>query len=43
MIEEMNEDFHKPFTKTEIEKAIFQMGPLKSLDPDGFGTIFYQF
>lgn len=30
------------FTKTEIEKAIFQIVPLKSLGPDGFGAIFYQ-
>lgn len=38
----MNEDLQKKFTREEIEEALKQMGPLKSLGSNGFGAHFYQ-
>lgn len=34
--EQMNEMLSRAFTTTEIETAIYQMGSLKSLGPDGY-------
>jgi hypothetical protein len=31
-----------PITKVEIQHALLQMDPDKSLDPDGFNSAFYQ-
>lgn len=30
------------YTKKEVENALKQMGPLKSLGPNSFGAIFFQ-
>ena len=38
----MNVELLQPFTVLDIEKALFQMHPLKSPGPDGFSTCFYQ-
>lgn len=40
--EEMNSNLQQPFTRLEIERALQQMGPLKSPGSDGFGAGFYQ-
>jgi hypothetical protein len=40
--EEMNRDLCKDFTGEEISDALFQIGPLKALSPDGFSTRFFQ-
>jgi len=32
----------RPFTRSEIRKAVFDMGAFKSPRPDGFQTLFYQ-
>ncbi|XP_041004011.1 uncharacterized protein LOC121249367 [Juglans microcarpa x Juglans regia] len=37
----MNEKLLRSFTKEEVEAIVFQMGPLKSPRPDGFGACFY--
>ncbi|KAL0329500.1 UNVERIFIED_CONTAM: putative mitochondrial protein [Sesamum radiatum] len=39
---EMAEDLLRPYTETEITKALFGMSPLKSPGPDGMPLIFYQ-
>ncbi|KAL0298520.1 UNVERIFIED_CONTAM: putative mitochondrial protein [Sesamum radiatum] len=39
---EMAEDLLRPYTETEVIKALFGMSPLKSLGPDGMPSIFYQ-
>lgn len=38
----MNEELCKPYSNEEIKAALFQMGPTKAPDPDGFPTMFYQ-
>ena len=38
----MNEMLTAPYTKDEVKKALFQMGPTKSPGPDGFPAHFYQ-
>lgn len=38
---EMNEDLQREFTKEKVEVVVHQIGPLKSLGPDGFGASFY--
>jgi hypothetical protein len=38
----MNQDLCKPYTDEEISHALFQIGPLKALGPDGFPTCFFQ-
>lgn len=38
----MNEALQKEFTKEEVEVALHQIGPLKSLGPNGYGAYFYQ-
>jgi hypothetical protein len=38
---EMNTGLLQIFTQAEVEKALFQMQPLKSLGPDGFSACFY--
>jgi hypothetical protein len=38
----MNDDLVKPFTPEEIDKALFQMQPLKVPGLDGFGVSFFQ-
>lgn len=38
----MNDDLQKPFTREEVEIALRQMGPYKSLGPDGYNACFYQ-
>jgi hypothetical protein len=39
---EMNDDLCKDFSDKEIGDALFQMGPLKALGPDGFPARFFQ-
>ncbi|KAK4384943.1 putative mitochondrial protein [Sesamum angolense] len=39
---EMVEDLLRPYTETEVTKALFGMSPLKSPGPDGMPPIFYQ-
>ena len=39
---EMNDQLIREFTVSEVEQALFQMGPLKALGPDGMSPIFYQ-
>ncbi|KAL0390870.1 UNVERIFIED_CONTAM: hypothetical protein Scaly_0444100 [Sesamum calycinum] len=39
---EMVEDLLRPYTETEVTKALFGMAPLKSPGPDGMPPIFYQ-
>ncbi|KAL0355119.1 UNVERIFIED_CONTAM: hypothetical protein Sradi_3958800 [Sesamum radiatum] len=41
--EKMNNDMLQPYTEEEVQKAVFQMAPLKSPGPDGIPPIFYQF
>jgi hypothetical protein len=38
----MNEALTKEFSDAEIEKALFQIGPLKAPGPDGFHARFFQ-
>lgn len=38
----MNAQLLHRFTKEEVHETLMQMGPLKSLDPEGFGACFYQ-
>jgi hypothetical protein len=38
----MNESLTKDFSDWEIEKALFQIGPLKAPGPDGFHARFFQ-
>jgi hypothetical protein len=40
--QEMNEGLTEAFSDKEISDALFQMGPLKALGPDGFPARFYQ-
>lgn len=40
--EEINTSFARAFTREEVEKALKQMGPLKSPGPNGFRAYFYQ-
>jgi hypothetical protein len=40
--EEMNQKLLRVVTEEEVNKAINQMGPLKSLGPDGLPAAFYQ-
>ena len=39
---QMNEMLTAPYTKDEVKKALFQMGPTKSPGPDGFPAHIYQ-
>ena len=39
---EMNEQLIREFMASEVEQALFQMGPLKAPGPDGMSPIFYQ-
>lgn len=39
---EMNEQLCKDFTEEEISNALFQIGPLKALGPDGLPARFFQ-
>lgn len=39
---EMNDSLCKEFSEEEIATAMFQIGPLKALGPDGFPARFYQ-
>lgn len=38
----MNTSLLKTFRREEVDKALRQMAPLKSPDPDGFVAIFFQ-
>jgi hypothetical protein len=38
----MNEELTKPFTASEVERAMFMMGANKAPGPDGFTAGFYQ-
>lgn len=38
---DMNVELQKSFAKYEIKEALFQMAPLKSLDPNGFNASSY--
>ena len=38
----MNEEFLKPFTKDEVDCALYQMAPLKAPGPYGFPAGFFQ-
>lgn len=40
--EDMNFNLLKEFVGAEVDLALFQMYPLKSLGPDGFSACFYQ-
>ena len=40
--EDMNKELTKNFTTEEISDALFQIGPLKALGPDGFPARFFQ-
>lgn len=42
VLEEMNADLQVDFIVQEVKDAIFDMAPLQSLGPDGYGAIFYQ-
>jgi hypothetical protein len=37
---EMNDQLIREFTASEVEQALFQMGPLKAPRPDGISPIF---
>jgi hypothetical protein len=39
---ETNHDLCKSFSEEEISDALFQIGPLKALGPDGFPGQFFQ-
>ncbi len=39
---EMNQSFSQMFTGEEVEKALYQIGPLKASGPDGLPPVFYQ-
>jgi hypothetical protein len=39
----MNEKLLAPFTADEVKKAVFSIGDLKALGPDGLHAIFYIF
>lgn len=39
---DMNNQLLKAFTPDEIKSAVFQMGLIKALGPNGFPTLFYQ-
>ena len=39
---EMNDHLLQEFTASEVEQALFQMGPVKAPGPDGMSPIFYQ-
>lgn len=38
----MNSDLLKPYTKEEIQQALFQMQPMKVPGPDGMPPVFFQ-
>jgi len=38
----MNDMLMMPFLPEEVDQALSQMHPLKSIGPDGFGVCFYQ-
>ncbi|KAL0352088.1 UNVERIFIED_CONTAM: LINE-1 retrotransposable element O protein [Sesamum calycinum] len=40
--ETMAEDLQRPYTESEVTKALFSMSPLKSPGPDGMPPLFYQ-
>jgi hypothetical protein len=40
--EEANVSLCREFSEDEISNALFQIGPLKALGPDGFPTRFFQ-
>lgn len=42
VMEEMNFNLRKTFTSVEVDCALKQMHPLKSLGPDGMSACFYQ-
>jgi hypothetical protein len=42
VLREMNVELLKEFTKDEVSVALFQMAPLKALDPDCFTVDFFQ-
>ncbi|KAF5470931.1 hypothetical protein F2P56_011417 [Juglans regia] len=42
VIEQMNEELEKPFTRNEVLATLKQMGPLKAPGPNGFEACFYQ-
>lgn len=40
--QELNDELCREFTEKEVPDALFQMGPLKALGPDGFPVRIYQ-
>jgi hypothetical protein len=40
--DQMNESLFAPYSNDEIRATLFQMGPTKAPEMDGFSTLFYQ-